>query len=399
LKEKELRIALVCFGGVSLAVYMHGINKEILKLVRASSALHAITDRTERASASFFDKADRSNPEFDTDEIYFDLLREIGRSLELRVIVDIVAGASAGGINGTMLARALSHDLPMGALRDLWLEHADVTDLLAPEARARAGSKLVLRPLISMLGALGYWDSIRDPEVRRKVSLFVRSRWFKPPLSGRRMAELMYNAVTAMGENKNPLASLLPSGQRLDLFVTVTDHYGYQQLIRIHDPPVIHEREHRHVLRFRYHRRPNGEIASDFVLDNAPALAFAARATSSFPGAFPPTQIGEMDEVVAGRAGTWPRRADFISRWQRAEQPTIPRGDRRHSRPPGLQRGRPAACLYRARSGARRDAEASRGPRLLYHPEKRVVGIAEYPAGDRRAQLGQRFQRPHAAPA
>jgi patatin-related protein len=314
LKEKELRIALVCFGGVSLAVYMHGINKEILKLVRASSALHAITDRTERASASFFDKADRSNPEFDTDEIYFDLLREIGRSLELRVIVDIVAGASAGGINGTMLARALSHDLPMGALRDLWLEHADVTDLLAPEARARAGSKLVLRPLISMLGALGYWDSIRDPEVRRKVSLFVRSRWFKPPLSGRRMAELMYNAVTAMGENKNPLASLLPSGQRLDLFVTVTDHYGYQQLIRIHDPPVIHEREHRHVLRFRYHRRPNGEIASDFVLDNAPALAFAARATSSFPGAFPPTQIGEMDEVVAGRAGTWPRRADFISR-------------------------------------------------------------------------------------
>ena len=37
-----------------------------------------------------------------------------------------------------MLARALSHDLPMGALRDLWLEHADVTDLLAPgSARAR----------------------------------------------------------------------------------------------------------------------------------------------------------------------------------------------------------------------------------------------------------------------
>jgi hypothetical protein len=30
LREKELRIALVCFGGVSLAVYMHGITKEIL---------------------------------------------------------------------------------------------------------------------------------------------------------------------------------------------------------------------------------------------------------------------------------------------------------------------------------------------------------------------------------
>ena len=50
MREKELRIALVCFGGVSLAVYMHGISKEVLKLVRASSALHAIADRSLRAT-------------------------------------------------------------------------------------------------------------------------------------------------------------------------------------------------------------------------------------------------------------------------------------------------------------------------------------------------------------
>ena len=49
MKEKELRFALVCFGGVSLAIYMHGINKEILKLVRASRALHGIRDRAERS--------------------------------------------------------------------------------------------------------------------------------------------------------------------------------------------------------------------------------------------------------------------------------------------------------------------------------------------------------------
>ena len=36
MREKELRIALVCFGGISLAVYMHGVSKEILKLIRAS---------------------------------------------------------------------------------------------------------------------------------------------------------------------------------------------------------------------------------------------------------------------------------------------------------------------------------------------------------------------------
>ena len=45
-----------------------------------------------------------------------------------------------------------------------------------------------------------------------------------------------------------------------------------------------------------------------------PGLAFAARATSSFPGAFPPARIVEMDEVVAQRQGRWPRRAEFIAK-------------------------------------------------------------------------------------
>ena len=81
LREKELRIALVCFGGVSLAVYMHGITYEILKLVRASSALHRISDRTRRGQASFFDEIGHTDPEYDTEGVYFELLRDIGRSL------------------------------------------------------------------------------------------------------------------------------------------------------------------------------------------------------------------------------------------------------------------------------------------------------------------------------
>ena len=240
MREKELRIALVCFGGISLAIYMHGITKEILKLVRASSALHAVADRSRRAKASFFDHVDRNDPEYDTEDVYFDLLREIGRTVELRAIVDIIAGASAGGINGTMLARAVSHDLPMDALRDLWLENADVAILLAPDARAGAWSKWFLKPFLWAVARTGSFRAITDMEVRRKLSLFVRSRWFKPPLDGRVMAGLMYDAVTSMGAAKNPRASLLPSGQSLDLFVALTDYYGYQQLVQIHDPPLIH---------------------------------------------------------------------------------------------------------------------------------------------------------------
>jgi len=314
LREKELRIALVCFGGVSLAVYMHGISNEILKLVRASSALHRISDRGRRAQAMFFDDADRNDPEYDTEATYFELLREIGRSSELRVIVDIIAGASAGGINGTMLARALSHDLPMRPIRDLWLNNADVTVLLSPDTRAGAWSKWFLKPFLWGAAATGMLSAIRDFEVRQKLSLFVRSRWFRPPLGGHIMSGLMYDAVTAMGAPKRSTASLLPSGHTLDLFVTLTDYHGYQQLVQIHDPPLIYELDHLHVLQFTYRRRPNGEVESDFDLDNAPALAFAARATSSFPGAFPPAQLVEMDEVVAQKGGTWPRRASFIAK-------------------------------------------------------------------------------------
>jgi len=314
LREKELRIALVCFGGVSLAVYMHGISFEILKLVRASSALHRIADRTRRTKATFFDEADRSDPEYDTEETYFELLREIGHTMELRVVVDIVAGASAGGINGTMLARALSHDLPMLPIRDLWLNNADVTILLSPDTRAGKWSKWFLKPFLWGAAATGMLHAIRDLEVRQKLSLFVRSRWFRPPLGGRIMSGLMYDAITSMGRPRSATASLLPSDQTLDLFVTLTDYHGYHQLVQIHDPPLIHELDHHHVLQFTYRRRPNGEVESDFDLDNAPALAFAARATSSFPGAFPPAQIVEMDEVVAQRGGTWPRREAFIAK-------------------------------------------------------------------------------------
>lgn len=40
MKERELRLALVCYGGISLAIYMHGITKEVWRLARASRAFH-----------------------------------------------------------------------------------------------------------------------------------------------------------------------------------------------------------------------------------------------------------------------------------------------------------------------------------------------------------------------
>ena len=311
-REKELRLALVCFGGVSLAVYVHGISKEILKLVRASRTLHGIADRAIRAAASPEQYIRPDDPEHDTENVYFDLLREIGKHVELRVIVDVIAGASAGGINGVMLARALAHDLPVGHLRDMWLESGDVTELLSESRRARRFSKPFMSPFVWALGRSDlFGGGAREAEVRRKLSLFVRSRWFKPPLDGPKMSKLMFLALDRMGDPQGG-RSLLPTGLTLDLFVTVTDFYGYQRLVPIHDPAIIREREHRHVLHFRYRRYPSGDVTSDFARANVPALAFAARATSAFPGVFPPAQLREMDAVLAEEGRAWPGRETFV---------------------------------------------------------------------------------------
>ena len=92
----------ICFGGVSLPSTCTG-SAENHEARRASSALHAIADRTARQPRRLFSTtAIVSTPNTTLSPFYFDLLREIGATIELRVVVDIVAGASAGGINGAM---------------------------------------------------------------------------------------------------------------------------------------------------------------------------------------------------------------------------------------------------------------------------------------------------------
>lgn len=314
LKEKELRFALVCYGGVSLAVYMHGVTKEILKLVRASKAYHGIPEVEARRQQSFAEANAESRHEHDSEAVYFELLKAIGERLDLRVIVDVVAGASAGGINGVTLARALAHDLSIEGLREIWLHEADVAELLAPERKAGPWSKWFLSPLIWVYSRIKLGPVKADAEMRQKLSMFLRSRWFRPPFSGRRLAATLLDGIGGMRRGGDGESSLLPLGQRLELFVTVTDFFGYLRRIPIHDPPVVREREHRHILRFEYCRWPNGDMVSDFDDDGVPALSFAARATSSFPGAFPPAQIAEMQSLLARRGHAWQQCDYFLDR-------------------------------------------------------------------------------------
>jgi patatin-related protein len=310
-------MALVCYGGVSLAIYMYGVTREIQKLVRASKFLHGVRDEKQRRTTYYDALNDDPVRETDSERIYFELLQRLGIETELRVMVDIIAGASAGGINGVMLAQALSCDVPLDPLRDMWLRQADVEQLLDKSAISGKWDKLFMRPLLCVfehLQAKHLSDFIGDDvsqEVRTKLSRFVRSRWFQPPFSGPEFAGMLYDALLAMEKMKEPGKSLLPPGYPLDLFVTVTDFFGYAQNIKLHSPPQVREREHRLVLDFRDTGiNPNGTR----MLGDLGDLAFAARATASFPGAFPPATLMEMEQAIAKRDQVWDGKRAFVRR-------------------------------------------------------------------------------------
>ena len=294
-RDKELRLALVCYGGISLAVYMHGITKEVWHLARASHAHH---DRTDALTASA--------------RVYADLLGEIQEAagVSLRVLPDIVAGASAGGINGIFLAQAIAAGQSLDPLTDLWLDGADVERLIdADAAPASRFSKVWALP-IAWMAAGRSAEQLDEPtreEVRTKLSHFIRSRWFEPPFSGAGFTNMLLDAFEAMAAApRGP--RLLPPGQPLDLFVTVTDFTGHPERLQLHSPPEVTETEHRLVFPFG-----DGGVACETLADPA-ELTFAARATSSFPGAFPPLTVAELDRVLEARGADWPGRRDFLRR-------------------------------------------------------------------------------------
>ena len=294
MREKELRLALVCYGGISLAVYMHGITSEVWRLARASRAFH-----------------DGRTPAPGSQGVYRALFEEIEREtgVRLRVLVDVIAGASAGGINGVFLAQAIATGQSLDPLTQMWLDRADIEALLDDGASPQRFSKLWAMPLAWMAAGRAEIDATVEPatreEVGHKLQHFIRARWFEPPFGGAKLTHMLLDALDAMAAGEHG-PRLLPEGQPLDLFVTATDFGGHPERITLNSPPEIVETEHRLVFAFR--------DAGEGMIGDAPGLAFAARATSSFPGAFPPLTIAELDRVLAEREAGWPEREAFLAR-------------------------------------------------------------------------------------
>src|SRR4051812_22206994 len=114
--KREVRLALVLNGGVSLAVWIGGVTREIDAARRAFGL--ASTDEQDTAS----------------------LYGEILTALDQRVLVDVIGGASAGGINGVMLGAAIVNGKPLADLRETWITLGDFRTLLRPPAAANPSS-------------------------------------------------------------------------------------------------------------------------------------------------------------------------------------------------------------------------------------------------------------------
>ncbi len=113
----EIRLATTMTGGVSLAVWMGGVAREIDLLTQASNARRGATGQSPAPPVSQA-HAERN--------LYSRLLE----LLDVVVDVDILSGTSAGGINAALLAYARTRGGDLSPLRNIWLDLGALLDLL-----------------------------------------------------------------------------------------------------------------------------------------------------------------------------------------------------------------------------------------------------------------------------
>jgi len=275
--RNEIRLGLVLYGGVSLATYINGVTQEFFNAVKGRGVyrlLKALTDSD--------------------------------------IVVDILSGTSAGGINGILLAYALANDRDFDACARLWREHGDIQKLLrSPNDPAPP----------SVLDSEGYFQHHVE-EVYRTLPPYPRP------------------SEPAAIERERRWESRL---EALDLFVTGTDFHGSLTTAVDSLNHLIDVKDHRRVFRLKYRareregalrpdqRNPHPDLLTTWDPatrrtrpEDEPivkAVATLSRLTATFPGAFGPVAVRSegVPDVDPAQA-----RADvYLRRWGGFEQDSI----------------------------------------------------------------------------
>lgn len=294
---QEVRFAVVMYGGVSLAIYINGIAQELLSMVRSTPEpkddkgvptatvesgqdLNG-TKRVYRklsyllSDVRLLAECRAIAPRKGTEESRVALADKLEKLLtdsdapQTRFVVDILSGTSAGGINAIYLAKALVNDRSIDQLKQLWINEGDIG--------------LLINDKNSVMGL--HLENQQPPQ-----SL----------LNSRRMYLKLLKSLDDMddGDPRNK-DFRSPYVDELDLYITATDIEGAPVPIKLSDA-VVYERRHRNVFHFKYASvEAMGDPCNDFISENNPFMAFTARCTSSFPFAFEPMRLCDIDEVLA----------------------------------------------------------------------------------------------------
>ncbi len=166
LLTQEIRFAATMTGGVSLAVWMGGVARELDILVHASD-----------------DRIAQRRPGADPVQNAYRKLLDL---LDVTVCIDVLAGTSAGGINAALLGLVNAQRKDLSTLREIWLQAGSLSSLLrdpnqsAPPSLLQGDGQLLRQLSDGIRGILGHATSTENP---RPTDVFITTTLLSPELS------------------------------------------------------------------------------------------------------------------------------------------------------------------------------------------------------------------------
>ncbi len=185
---QDVRFAVAMSGGVSLAVWMGGVAREINLLQQASRSLQrdpgpvpdqaalpapggpdgstAAVARAGDGDGAGVDPGHGPASPVDWDTQVRNLYRGLLDCLDITVTVDVLAGTSAGGVNAALLGLSSAAGADLARLRDLWLKTGSMDLLLRDPAERNPpslmqGDKVLFTQLAQ--GIEGFWEGRPAP--------------------------------------------------------------------------------------------------------------------------------------------------------------------------------------------------------------------------------------------
>jgi patatin-related protein len=245
----EHRLGLVVYGGVALAIYMNGICQEFYNAVRGRGIYKLIKALT------------------DAD-----------------IVVDIISGTSAGGINGVLLSYALANskeqktnstqkgkkirsEIKFEKFASVWKDSGDIQKLLFSKK----------------------YDGVE------KTSFFDGVGYYKSEIK-----QALENRFEDLKEAA-PEDDWFSEFGELDLFVTGTDTLGRIHQVFDSTGCVIDVKDHQTIFHLKYREYGDNPFKPNDI--SYEALAKLCQITSCFPVAFPPVTVrldtqGDADEKL-----------------------------------------------------------------------------------------------------